>query len=273
MLTGSRTHDYGKQSVKELASLLKKEGLGAAQLVLPKGFKEINSYDEVTPDFIETVRQSFEENQIKIQILGCYMDLGNPDDEVRKTAVDTFKKCLSYGKILNAGVVGTETAYPRLSQEEKKIWHPFMMDSIARLVEEAERVGMDMAIEPVYCHPLKDLETTAMVFDKMNSDRLKMIFDPANVLEFPEIDQSAYWKEWLKELGHKIEAIHMKDFVEGPNKEYQPVVLGEGVMDYTEIIRWLKQHKPDIVIIREEMAPETAGKDIAYMKELWEKTI
>ena len=53
-----------------------------------------------------------------------------------------------------------------------------MMDSIARLVEEAERLGVDMAIEPVYWHPLKDLETTAMVFDKMNSSRLKMIFDP-----------------------------------------------------------------------------------------------
>ena len=35
-----------------------------------------------------------------------------------------------------------------------------MMDSIARLVEEAERLDVDMAIEPVYWHPLEDLETT-----------------------------------------------------------------------------------------------------------------
>ena len=67
------------------------------------------------------------------------------------------------------------------------------------------------------------------MFEKMNSDRLKMIFDPANVLEFPEIDQNAYWKEWLGTLGHKIEAIHMKDFVEGPNKEGSSGGLGEGV--------------------------------------------
>lgn len=192
---------------------------------------------------------------------------------MRKNAVDTFKKCLKFNQILGAAIVGTETAYPRLSLEEKKIWHPYMMDSVARLVEEAERLDVDMALEPVYWHPLEDLETTVEVFEKMNSNRLKMIFDPANVLEFPEIDQNAYWKEWLGALGHKIEAIHMKDFVEGPNKEYCPVCLGEGVIRYGEIVKWMKQHKPDIVVVREELDPKTAQKDIAYMRRLWMESV
>lgn len=271
MQIAARTHDYGKQPIDRLAGLLKSEGIDAAQLVLPKGFTEINSYDEVTPEIIERIRSNFEKEGVKIHILGCYMDLGNPDGDVRKNAVDIFKKCLAFNKTLGASIVGSETAYPHLTEEEKKIWHPYMMDSIARLVEEAERLGVDMAIEPVYWHPLKDLETTAMVFDKMDSSRLKMIFDPANVLEYPEIDQDAYWKQWLSELGDKIEAIHMKDFVLGENREYCPVCLGEGVIQYGEIIRWLKANKPDIVIVREELVPETAQKDIRYMHELWEK--
>ena len=130
-----------------------------------------------------------------------------------------------------------------------------------------------MAVEPVYWHPLKDLETTAMVFDKMNSSRLRMIFDPANVLEHPEIDQDAYWDEWLSELGDKIEAVHMKDFVLGENGEYIPVCLGDGVIRYDRIIRWLKTNKPDIVIVREELQMETAQQDLKYMRELWENTV
>ncbi|MGL5436812.1 MAG: sugar phosphate isomerase/epimerase family protein [Lachnospiraceae bacterium] len=271
MLVGVRSHDYGKQPIAELPALLKSRGLNAAQIVLPKAFTEIHSYEEVTADHLEMIRESFDTHQVKIHILGCYMDLANPDDDVRKAAVETFKTCLSYGKILNAGIVGTETAYPRLSREEKAVWQPYMMDSIARLVEEAERVGMDMAIEPVYCHPLENLEVTCSVFEKMNSARLKMIFDPANVLEFPEINQGEYWNQWLKELGGKVEAMHVKDFTEGPNKEYQPLALGHGVMDYTEIIRWLKMNKPDIVMIREEMNPETDAEDIAYLQKLWGK--
>lgn len=270
MFIGSRTHDYGKQPIRDLAPLLKSEGIDAAQLVLPKGFQEINAYEEVTMDQLERIRRSFEENQVQIHILGCYMDLGNPDSDIRRKAVETFKTCLTYGKLLNAKIVGTETAYPHLNREEKKLWYPHMVDSVSRLVEEAERVDMDLALEPVYWHPLEDLETTARVFEKMNSKRMRMIFDPANVLANPECDQNTYWKEWLDVLGEKIEAIHMKDFVEGPNKEYRPVDLGEGVMNYQEIIRWLKQEKPDIVIVREELRPETAQKDIAYMRKLWE---
>ncbi|WP_070000210.1 sugar phosphate isomerase/epimerase family protein [Cellulosilyticum sp. I15G10I2] len=271
MLVAARTHDYGKQPIDALAVLLKSEGIEAAQLVLPKAFSEINSYDEVTPKLVERIRQNFEEAGIKIHILGCYMDLGNPNDEVRRAAVETFRKCLAWNQILGASIVGTETAYPHLSCEEKRIWYPYMLDSIARLAEEAERLNVDMAIEPVYWHPLESLETTAAVFEKINSARLKMIFDPANVLEFPEINQEKYWKEWLDILGDKIEAIHMKDFIEGPHKEYCPVCLGEGVVRYSEIIQWMNKNKSDIVAVREELNPKTAQKDILYMKDLWKR--
>ena len=81
MLVAARTHDYGKQPVDHLAKLLRSESIEAAQLVLPKAFSEINSYEEVTPQLVERIRRNFEEEKIKIQILGCYMDLGNPDDE------------------------------------------------------------------------------------------------------------------------------------------------------------------------------------------------
>ena len=53
MLVAARTHDYGKQPVDHLAKLLKSEGIEAAQLVLPKAFSEINSYEEVTPQLVE----------------------------------------------------------------------------------------------------------------------------------------------------------------------------------------------------------------------------
>ena len=121
MLVAARTHDYGKQPVDYLAKLLRSESIEAAQLVLPKAFSEINSYEEVTPQLVERIRRNFEEEKIKIQILGCYMDLGNPDDEVRKNAVDTFKKCLKFNfvvdKTLN-GVINmtTHLGYKRLEK-------------------------------------------------------------------------------------------------------------------------------------------------------------
>jgi Xylose isomerase-like TIM barrel. len=131
---------------------------------------------------------------------------------------------------------------------------------------------MNMALEPVYWHPLEDLDTTVAVFEKMNSKHLKMIFDPANVLTSPQIAQDAYWKEWVQALGNKIDAIHMKDFKMISDNQYTPCELGEGIMNYTELIKWLKINIPDIAIIREELNPRTAQKDIQYMKDLWNNT-
>ena len=92
MQIAARTHDYGKQPIDRLAGVLKSEGIDAAQLVLPKGFTEINSYDEVTPEIIERIRLNFEKEGVKIHILGCYMDLGNPDDDVRKNAQEVTEE-------------------------------------------------------------------------------------------------------------------------------------------------------------------------------------
>lgn len=271
MRIAARTHDFGKKHINELAPFLKKEGFDAAQLVLPKAFHKIESYDEITEDHLHLIGESFLEHKIDIQILGCYMDLGNPDEEVRKIAIQNFTNCLKYSKILGAHMVGTETAYPRLNTEDKKIWYGYMMDSLLRITEVAEKEDTLMAIEPVYWHPLEDLETTINVFEKLNSNKVRMIFDPANVLEFPEkVNQAEYWTQWLTAMGDKIDAIHMKDFVLESDRTYQPVVLGEGVMNYESIVKWSKQNSSDIVVVREEIVPKTAQKDISYMRKLWE---
>ena len=57
------------------------------------------------------------------------------DENVRRYAVDTLKKSMTWAKELGAHVVGTETAYPRLNWELRQQWKLFMMDSILRVME------------------------------------------------------------------------------------------------------------------------------------------
>jgi len=270
MRIGARTHDLGKFSVLQLPGLLKEKEIQTAQLVMHKGLTEFKSYDTVDDVLIYEIRDSFYKAGVDIDVLGCYMDLGNPKDEVREEAIATFIRCLHYGKEIGAKVVGTETAYPHLSEEEKSTWRPYMWDSINRLVEQAEKIGQDMAIEPVYWHPLDSFEMTAEVFRQIKSPRLKMIFDPANVMEDTSIDQNAYYRQWLEHFGQVIEVIHMKDFVINETGNYQPVALGSGVMNYHEIVKWSKANKPDIAVVREELEQQHIKEDIAYMKRLWD---
>lgn len=270
MKIGVRAHDYGKMEIEKLARVLKSEGYHAAQLALPKAFAGIDSYADIMPSHLERIRKAFEENEIEIPVFGCYMDLGNPDPQVRSNAVKTLKQCLAYSREIGAKMVGTETAYPRLNREEKEIWHPYMMDSIKRVMEEAVRLDVKLAIEPVYWHPLENVDVVLDVMDQIgDEEHLRMIFDASNLLEHPDTtDQKAYWFGWLEKTGRYIEAMHIKDFTLNKDGQYCPALLGEGVIQYETISEWLHENRLDMYLLREEMNPAEAQKDIDFLKKM-----
>ena len=270
MKIGVRAHDYGKRSIEEMAALLHDEGYLAAQLVLPKAFMEIDSYESITSKHLEQIRKEFDKNGVDIPVFGCYMDLGNPDKSVRNYAVKTLKRSLLLGKELGAMVVGTETAYPHLNQEQKREWKPYMLDSIQRVMEEANRIDMKLALEPVYWHPLTDLETTLEVISIVNDNKhLRLIFDASNLLEFPEhTDQEQLWTTWLGAIGEYVDVLHIKDFILGRNRRYQPEPLGTGVMRYEAISRWLQKQDRELYLIREEMNLLFAKDDLTFIRGL-----
>lgn len=268
MKIGVRAHDYGRHEIGEYARILSEEGYETVQLAVPKAFCGINSYSDITVTLLDEIRTEFTKRKIEISVFGCYMDLGNPKEAVRNEAVDIFKKCLSHAKILDAKMVGTETAYPHLRRQEKAEWFPYMMDSLKRITEEAEKIGMTVGIEPVAWHPLEDAETACEVLDELRSSQVKIIFDPANVLERPaEVNQPIYWRRYLDMLGEHIGAVHLKDFTVDENGRYCPCLLGHGVMDFTVLKEWLNV-KPNIPVLREEINPKTARIDMQFIKNL-----
>lgn len=273
MKIGVRAHDYGRMEIDALAETLYKEGYECIQLAMPKSFPGIESYMDVDLQTIERVRTAFENRKIDIAVLGCYVDLGNPDKEIRENAVKLFKKCLEINKELGAAVVGTETAYACLCGEERDSWHSYMLDSVKRIVDEAVRLDVNMALEPVSWHPLYDLEQVLRVKEAMQGEKhMRFIFDASNVFgSIGEKEQASYWKAWMEGIGKDITAMHIKDFVYDANGQQQATMLGEGIMDYTVIAKWLRENKPEMYLLREEMNPAKAEADIRFMKETFHK--
>lgn len=269
MKIGVRAHDYGKRTAPELARVLHEEGYQAAQLALPRAITGIDSYGDITLKALEEIRAAFETYQVEIPVFSCYMDLGNPDPEIRRAAVSNIKNCLAYSKEVGAKVVGSETSYAHLSKEEKAVWYPYMLDSVKRVVEEAVRLDACFALEPVYWHPLDSLEAVQDVLSQIRDEHLRLIFDASNLLEFPdETDQDAYWKMWLTAVGDRVEAMHIKDFRLDQAGAYHGTLLGDGVIRYQAISEWLHANRPDMPLLREEMDPATAKRDMEFMRGL-----
>lgn len=269
MKIGVRAHDYGRLGIEVMAETLQTAGYACTQLAMPKAFREIDSYMDVNLQMIERIRRAFEGRKIEIAVLGCYVDLGNPDKEIRENAVKLFKRCLVINKELGAEVVGTETACTWLCGEERNCWYPYMLDSVKRVVEEAVKLDVKVAIEPVWGHPLYDVEKVCQVMDAVQEkEHLRLIFDASNVWGTAESEeQGNYWKEWMEGIGEYVSALHLKNLMFDEKGKQRGCMLGEGVIDYTTIAEWIRKNKSDMYLLREEMNPARAEEDICFMKE------
>ena len=99
--------------------------------------------------------------------------------------------------------------------------------------------------------------------DEIGSPNLQIIFDPVNLLDISNYkEREAIIAEAIEVLGEDIAVIHIKDFIvkEGA---LVSVAAGTGEMDYTQIIRFIKEKKPYIHTTLENTTPEcSAGKSV-----------
>ena len=268
MRIGVRAHDYGRHDAEKLAELLSEEGYETAQLAPAKCLEGVGSFDDITEDHISALKNAFEVWKIRPAVFGCYVDLSSDDEIIRKKAVDDFCRAMELNRILGADVVGTETSYAHFGRTGKISHFPLMMDSLEKITWQAEKLNMDFAIEPVDYYPLDDAVLTREVLDILGSRHVKVIFDLMNVMKRPDLyDQNVYWEDSFRLIGDDIAAVHLKDYRLNDKKEAEECLLGEGVLDYTVLKRWLKVHH-DMPVLREGMNPAMAAGDIAFMKKM-----
>lgn len=273
MKVGCRAHDYGKHSAERLADLLQRQGFEAAQVAMPKAITGISNYQDITPDQIREIRESFAQRGLEITVLGCYQDLSVPDAEKRRAAVENVCRVLKLQKELGALCVGSETSYLHLDKEESRRRCGFMEDSILRIAEAAAREDAVFAVEPVYWHPLNSPDEAQHLMDLVGDEsHFRFIFDAANLLEYEKIpEQEQLWRDWLSVIGPRVTALHIKDFVYGITNDYDTFTtmpLGTGCLRFDEISKWLHRQDRNVTLLREHVNHSCVAEDIAFMKAL-----
>lgn len=115
---------------------------------------------------------------------------------------------------------------------------------------------MVFAIEPVYRHIVWNPVQARKVLDEINSPNLQIIFDPVNLLDIANYqDREAVIREAIELLGPDIAMVHLKDFRIEEGRMVS-VGCGLGMMDYTEILKFMKERKPFIHATLEDTRPE-----------------
>ena len=267
MKFGVRVHDFGRDDAKILAKKVREFRFESIHLAVKKALPGISGNIDVKEKDIEYIKEAF--SGIEISVLGSYIDFTTDDDEVWQNHKIEFIAAMKISKPLSALHIGSESSYGNISMEDKIRLFPKLIERLDDILNEAQKYNATVAMEPVEAHTLYCSEWTGKMLGKLGSDRLRIIFDPLNMLIRERVDsQEVLWRECIDAFGKETEIIHLKDGNFPDKGRHVPCKLGDGVMRYEIIEKWLKKEKPDITIIREEARYEYAKEDLVFMKRL-----
>ncbi|MBU3184746.1 sugar phosphate isomerase/epimerase family protein [Clostridium estertheticum] len=277
MRIGIRGHDIGQYKLEELAEILEGKNLKSIQFVPKKIITEFKiTNGSMTPGMAEHIKQILTKHNLNISLLGCYINLANPDDNELNKLVENFKEHIRFAKYLGCNIVGTETGalnreyvYTKDNNTEEAFRRS--LSSIKILVKEAEKFGVVVGVEGVTKHVMNTPERIKRAIDCVNSNNLQVIFDPINFIDETNFDnQDEIIKKSFELFGDKIAIIHAKDFVYDDGKIKQ-VSIGSGQFNYPLLLSLIKERKPYIDIILEDTVPTDLDSSIKYIEELYKK--
>lgn len=268
---GIRGHDMEAAPFEEWVANIKKKGFCCTQLALKKAIHDFNVNNEaMTPGMAMYMRQVFAENKVDVSVLGCYLNLADPNKENLKKTMDTYKANIRFAALLGCGMVGTETGavneeyrYEPANHSEEAL--EIFIENCREIVKYAESMGVIFAIEPVYNHIVYDCKRARKVLDAIHSPNLQIIFDPVNVISADNYkDQDDILREAFDLLRDEIVAIHSKDFVIEDNRVISKIT-GQGILNYDLLMSLVKKYKPLVHILLEGTSPENVESAKEYI--------
>lgn len=277
MQLGIRLHDIKKAPLEERLQIAKEQGFKCGHLALSKVISEYSTADAaLTPGYACYLKRIFAESQLDVAVLGCYLNLANPNEESLKKIQKRYMTHIRFASLLGTGVVGTETgavneAYKYEARNHSDEALQIFIKNVKPVVEYAEKMGVIFAIEPVFKHIVCNPKRARQVLDEIASPNLQIIFDPVNLLDISNYqDREQIIHEAIDLLGQDIAMVHIKDFRIEDGK-MDSVAAGTGEMDYSEIIRFIKSEKPYVHVTLENTVPENAVDSRKYIQGLWDE--
>ena len=276
MRLGIRAHDLKKDSIENMVKKMSEDGFRCTQLALRKAISEFNNTPEaMTPGMAMYLKEIFQKNNVDISVLGCYLNLGTPDQGQLEDILKTYKAHIRFASILGCGVVGTETGavnteykFEPENHSEKAL--DYFIENLKIVIDYAEKMGVIFAIEPVYKHIVCNNERTRKVLDAINSPNLQVILDPVNLLSVDNYtEQDSIVKQAFELYGDEIAVIHCKDF-KIENDDIISIPSGTGEFHYDVLLPLIEKKKPHIHVLLENTKPENAVKTKEFMQGLYE---
>ncbi len=278
MQFGIRLHDAVNVPIEERVKAVREQGFSCAHVALSKVISDNSVADSaLTPGYAMYLKRVFEKNEVDLAVLGCYLNLANPDPVQLKAIQDKYMAHIRFAAHLGVGVVGTETGAPNVEYKfEEACWSEEALEifikNLRPVVKYAEQMGVLLAIEPVVRHIVCNPVRARRVLDEINSPNLRIILDPVNLLEIYNYEkQDEIFAQAIELLGKDVAVLHVKDFIIEDGK-LKSVGVGQGQAHWDKIIPYMKKEKPFMHATLEDTKPDNAVACLNYIKEIYKNS-
>ena len=278
---GLRAHDFGKMPPDQLADIIAAHHLATIQLNLGKAIIPAPEPGTLSSVYAGRIRKIFNDRNISIAVLSCYINPVHPDREQREKQLKIFEEHLRYARDFGCTLVGTETGslnpdclfHPETEKEET---FELLCSSIERPVNYAEKYGSVVAVEAMaHYHTVSTVEKMEKLLLRFPSPSLKVIWDLVNLIPITGLEESQehFFTRVLDMVGDKIAVIHAKDFRMQGGVKKGDLSTGTGELDWMALLKLLQQRKDGIDIILENTDQVGARRTIAFLRETAEKAL
>lgn len=271
---GIRAHDIQATTINELIQKLQHWNLKHVQLAPQKSFPAlIKKPHDVTPGLARYFRQTLQEANIHISVLGCYINMVASEQNVRQDELAKFYHFIHLLRDFDASMIATETGsvgtgYTTANFTDDAFCQT--VQSVELMLRQAEKCGATIAIEAGQNHPIHTPDRLFNLIQTAPNANLRVILDCANLMS-PENAgrQEQIFQHAIDLLGDRIVAIHLKDFILEAN-QIKFVPLGQGDLNLKTILTYVKHYKPHIHVLMEATPERYLTEAINHIHQIYD---
>jgi sugar phosphate isomerase/epimerase len=200
--------------------------------------------DGIEPDAARSVATASGETGVSIAAVSGTYNMIHPDRSVRELGLARLEvlaaSCVDIGTRLITLCTGTRDAQDQwrwhADNASEAAWSDLRTEMEAA-VAIAERFDVELGIEPELANVVSSAKAARRLLDEMNSTRLRIVLDPANLFEVADkAERHRLMDEAIDLLAAEIGMAHAKD----RNPDGSFAAAGQGVVDFPHFIGRLK---------------------------------
>ncbi|WP_198138767.1 sugar phosphate isomerase/epimerase family protein [Erwinia typographi] len=225
--------------------------------------------ETISPQVIAAITAASGRHHVRLEAISATFNMTHPDPAVIASGMRCLEAICAAAQQLACPLVTLCTG--TLDAEDQWRFHPdnntqraweTLVTSMRQALRIAEKYDVTLGIEPELANVINSAKKARRLIDELGSQRLKVIFDPANLFEQATLDQQhTVVQEALELLGQDIAIAHAKD----RTADGTFTTAGRGVLDYGFYLKQLRASGFDGCVVTHGLAASEAGEVSALL--------